>query len=34
MFLDEKYRMFGEDYFTDKNKYSYKAMTKKNILFK
>lgn len=29
----KKYRMFGEDYFTDKNKYSYKAMTKKEYPF-
>ena len=24
----KKYKMFGEDYFTDKNKYSYKALEK------
>ena len=27
------YRMFGEDYFTDKNKYYYKDMTKKEYPF-
>lgn len=25
-----KYKMFGEDYFTNKNKYSYKAISKEN----
>ena len=29
----KKYSMFGEDYFTDKNKYSYKAMAKKEYPF-
>lgn len=29
----KKYKKFGEDYFTDKNKYSYKAMTKKEYPF-
>ena len=29
----KKYKMFGEDYFTDKNKYSYKAITKKEYPF-
>lgn len=26
----KKYKMFGEDYFTNKNKYSYKAISKEN----
>ncbi len=29
----KKYKMFGENYFTDKNKYSYKAVTKKEYSF-
>lgn len=29
----KKYKMFGENYFTDKNKYSYKAITKKEYPF-
>lgn len=28
-----KYKMFGEDYFTNKNKYSYKAIPKKKNIF-
>lgn len=28
-----KYKMFGEDYFTDKNKYSYKAIQKNKYVF-
>lgn len=28
-----KYKMFGEDYFTNKNKYSYKAISKKKNIF-
>lgn len=28
-----KYKMFGEDYFTDKNKYSYKAIQNNKYVF-
>ena len=29
----KKYKKFGEDYFTDKNKYSYKATSKTKTVF-
>ena len=29
----KKYKKFGEDYFTDKNKYSYKAIPKTKYIF-